>query len=219
MDEDMFETTEIDLSEVGPEIDLRDRLRFAAGSLAADFGDALTVDRAEELVFSSAEGLLAVASVTEFVPILAERRARRVVRSGAMNPQAAVPVPRPAVPVPRPAVPAPRPSVPAPRPAVPVPHPNVPSSWPGGPTSSGPPHAPSAAPLVTTPGPTPTATPPLRPPAPPVSVPTPALGDPGTAPLFAVPEGEMTRLRDEVERVRMRVADWSAELGRRSAHT
>jgi hypothetical protein len=35
------------------------------------------------------------------------------------------------------------------------------------------------------------------------------------APLLAVPEGDMTRLRDEVERARMRVADWAADLGRR----
>ena len=64
------------------EIDLRDRLRFAADSLAADFGDSLTADRAEALVFSSAQGLLATASVTDFVPILAERRARLAVRAG-----------------------------------------------------------------------------------------------------------------------------------------
>jgi hypothetical protein len=40
--------------------DLTDRLRFAAGSLAADLGQGLSVDHAEALVFSSAEGLLAV---------------------------------------------------------------------------------------------------------------------------------------------------------------
>jgi len=68
------------------EIDLTDRLRFAADSLSADFGDALSADSAEALVFSSAEGLLATASVRDFVPILAERRARRAVRSRATAP-------------------------------------------------------------------------------------------------------------------------------------
>ena len=70
------------------EIDLTDRLRFAADSLSADFGDALSADSAEALVFSSAEGLLATASVRDFVPILAERRARRAVRSRATAPPA-----------------------------------------------------------------------------------------------------------------------------------
>ncbi len=62
-------------------IDLTDRLRFAAGSLASDFGGDISVERAEALVFRSAEGLLAAASVTEFVPVLAERRARLTLRS------------------------------------------------------------------------------------------------------------------------------------------
>ena len=87
----------------GTGIDLRDRLRFAAGSLAADFGGELTIDLAEELVFSSAEGLLVAASVTDFVPILAERRARQVVRAGATA-HAAVPAPPDGPP--RPAQPA-----------------------------------------------------------------------------------------------------------------
>ena len=38
------------------EIDLRDRLRFAAGALAADLGDQFPFDLAEALVFSSAQG-------------------------------------------------------------------------------------------------------------------------------------------------------------------
>jgi len=63
------------------DIDLTDRLRFAAGSLAADFGEELPFEYAEALVFRSAEGLLAAASVTEFVPILAERRARLEMRA------------------------------------------------------------------------------------------------------------------------------------------
>src|SRR5438105_9230272 len=110
VDENDIETTEIDL---------RDRLLFAAGSLAADFGEELSVDLAEALVFSSAEGPMVSASVTEFVPILAERRARQAFRSDASAARSAVPVPRPAVPEPRPAVPTPRPAVPAPRPSVP----------------------------------------------------------------------------------------------------
>ena len=91
------------------EIDLRDRLRFAAGSLAADFGDQLTTDRAEELVFSSAEGLLASASVTEFVPVLAERRARLTVRSGLPVPPVllAEPAATPVPPTPPPMTPNP----------------------------------------------------------------------------------------------------------------
>ncbi|HMC09269.1 MAG TPA: hypothetical protein VKL22_08110 [Actinomycetota bacterium] len=137
----------------GTGIDLRDRLRFAAGSLAADFGGELTIDLAEELVFSSAEGLLVAASVTDFVPILAERRARQVVRAGATA-HAAVPAP------------------------------------PAGP--------PRPAQLATAP------TPPV--PSPPAAA---------VAPLFAVPESELTRLRGEVERAQLRVAEWRAQLTRR----
>jgi len=81
--------SEIDLRsevDVRDGVDLHDRLRFAAGSLAADFTGTLTLDVAEELIFNSAEGLLAAASVTDFVPILAERRARRTVRSSGWAP-------------------------------------------------------------------------------------------------------------------------------------
>jgi hypothetical protein len=76
-------------------IDLTDRLRFAAGSLASDFGGDISVERAEALVFRSAEGLLAAASVTEFVPVLAERRARLTLRNAlpAGIPPGPVPVP------------------------------------------------------------------------------------------------------------------------------
>ena len=91
---------EIDLRDPdgGTEIDLTDRLRFAADALAADFSDQLTADYAEALVFSSAEGLLARASVTEFVPILAERRARIAVRSARFAvPDDEVAAPAPAV--------------------------------------------------------------------------------------------------------------------------
>lgn len=96
-------------------IDLRDRLRSAAGSLAAAFDGELTVDLAEALVLHSAEGLLAAASVTDFVPILAERRARRAVRSGlgsfSAPVLAGVPLapsgPPPTPPVAAPAVPTP----------------------------------------------------------------------------------------------------------------
>jgi len=81
--------TELDLRsdvDVRDGVDLYGRLRFAAGSLAADFTGALPLDVAEELIFSSAEGLLAAASVTDFVPILAERRARRTVRTSGWAP-------------------------------------------------------------------------------------------------------------------------------------
>jgi hypothetical protein len=188
VDENDIETTEIDL---------RDRLLFAAGSLAADFGEELSVDLAEALVFSSAEGLMVSASVTEFVPILAERRARQAFRSGASAARSAVPVPRPAVPAPRP---------------------SVPSSRPGLPTFDGAPAGPAAAPpvtayrparLVTAPPPAVPVTAP--PPSPPVTAPR-----QGVVPLLAVPEGDMTKLRDEVERARLRVADWTADLGRRA---
>jgi hypothetical protein len=195
------------------EIDLRDRLMFAAGALAADFGEELSVDLAEALVFSSAQGLLVSASVTEFVPILAERRARQAFRSAVSAARSSVPVPRPVVPEPRPAVPAPRPAVPAPRPS-------VPSSRPGLPTFDGPASGPMAPPVTATrPTPLVTAPPPAvpvptPPPAPPVAAPRPAPPD-GVAPLLAVPEGDMTRLRDDVERARMRLADWMADLGRR----
>ena len=90
-----------------PEIDLTDRLRFAAGALASDLGDEITVDHAEALVFSSAERLLAAASVTEFVPILAERLARVAMRSGPpAGPAAPPPPPGPTVIVEAPGTPA-----------------------------------------------------------------------------------------------------------------
>jgi hypothetical protein len=130
---------------VDEEIDLRERLRFAANALAADFGGNLTADHAEALVFSSAEGLLATASVTEFVPILAERRARLAVRSGA------------------------------------------------------------AAPPVTA------AAPPVTVAAPPVTAAVPT-NESTVAPLISVPDETMNRLRDHVDRVRVRVSDWRAEL-------
>jgi hypothetical protein len=128
----------------GPEIDLRDgvdlhqRLRFAAGSLAADFSGEITIALAEELIFNSAEGLLAAASITDFVPILAERRARRAVRSGVRASAAMTPRPPSTAPAFSP------------------------------PSGSGP-----AAPA---------------------------------APLLAVPEETLNRLRDAVEQVRKRVA-------------
>ena len=108
------------------DIDLRDRLRFAADALAADFGDALSADHAAALVFSSAEGLLASASVTEFVPILAERRARLAARAGTA-PTAPVQAPAPSPPV-SVAPPPPAPvSVDAPPPPAPPPPPPAPS--------------------------------------------------------------------------------------------
>ena len=138
------------------EIDLRDRLRFAADSLAADFGGKLSADHAEALVFSSAEGLLASASVREFVPILAERRARLAVRSGVAVGSGA-----------------------AARPAL--------RAVPQAPAAEAPP-APAAAPV-------------------------PGAGNGVTAqPLLAVPTAEVERLRERVDRVRVRVADWRAEL-------
>ena len=177
----------------GIEIDLRDGLIFAAGSLAADFGEGLPTDRAEELVFSSADRLLAVASVTEFVPILAERDARRAIRSGGglvARAQAPVPTPRIAVPTPRPAVPAPRPAVPAPMAAVPVPRPGFPAG--DGPSLPASAAAPPARPAATRP-----------------------VTAAAVAPLVAVPDGQLTRLRDRVEQARQRVAEWQAELTRR----
>jgi len=107
--------SEIDLrSEVdaGDEVDLHHRLRFAAGSLAADFTGMLTLDVAEELIFNSAEGLLAAASVTDFVPILAERRARRTVRSSGWAPPPQAPGGAPSA-APPTAVPPPPPSQPS----------------------------------------------------------------------------------------------------------
>ena len=149
--------TEINLRDGPKQIDLTNRLRFAAGSLAADFGEGLSVDHAEALVFSSAEGLLAAASVTEFVPILAERRARLAVRSAAL----------------------------------------------GRATSNGSPAAPVAY-------------------APVAAAPTPAAAAPAdpeqseVMPLLAVPDRDLTRLRNDIERARMRVSDWRADLRRQS---
>jgi hypothetical protein len=143
------------------EIDLTDRLRFAACALAADFGDRLPAQLAEALVFSSAQGLLVSASVTEFVPILAERRARQAIRAGAAA--------------------GPRPGRAAwSQPSFPIP------TGPAAPTAR-----PAAPPVPTTP-------------APPAAAPV--------EPLFALPESQLVRLRDEVERARMRLADWKAGL-------
>jgi hypothetical protein len=96
-----------------------------------------------------AEGLLSAASVTEFVPILAERRARLAARSAAWDEPVVAAIPVEYVPVP--AVPAP------------------------------------AAP-----------------------------GPVGAAPLLAIPPRDLTRLRNDVQRVRMRVSDWRADV--RSRH-
>jgi hypothetical protein len=164
MDGDDIDTTN------DTEIDLRDRLRFAAGSLAADFSEAVTVALAEELVFNSAEGLLAAASVTDFVPILAERRARQAVRAGVVAPARKA-----------------DPDADFPRPADPPA--DVPAA------------APDTPPRVSAP---PTDTAPVA--APPAN---------GAAPLLAVPEGDLTRLHEEVERARVRVAEWRADLTRR----
>ena len=113
---DDVETTELDLRDTETnEIDLKNRLRFAADSLAADFAE-LTADRAEALVFSSAEGLLASARVTNFVPIFAERRARLAVRAGAAPPESG-PAPAPSPPSPW-APPPPSAAAPEPPPAV-----------------------------------------------------------------------------------------------------
>jgi hypothetical protein len=166
---------EIDLRDAGPsslaepkEIDLTDRLRFAAVALAADFGGELTADHAEALVFRSAEGLLARASVTEFVPILAERRARLAVRSGGVGLAVSASAPPAAVALPLASV-APRPE--------------------------------------------PVAQPPASAPEPPAA-PAPTNGS-GVAPLMSVPVEDLDRLRDQVDQLRMRVADWRAELARR----
>jgi hypothetical protein len=122
------------------EIDLSDRLRSAAESLAADFSDEISAERAETLVFRSAEGLLAAASLTEFVPILAERRARLAMRS----------------------------------------------------------ETPAAAPV----------------PAPVDAVET---ADPADVPpLLALPERDLARLRNDIDRLRLRVAGWQAEVAHRT---
>jgi hypothetical protein len=139
------------------EIDLTDRLRFAACALASDFGDRLPAQLAEALVFSSAQGLLVSASVTEFVPILAERRARQAIRAGAT------------------AGPGPARAAWSP-PSFPIPN---------GPAAPAAPPVPAA-------------------PAPPVAAPV--------EPLFALPESQLVRLRGEVERAQMRLADWKAGL-------
>jgi hypothetical protein len=168
---DQSDSTELDLrddtaatgvnSAPPDEIDLTDRLRFAACALASDFGDRLPAQLAEALVFSSAQGLLVSASVTEFVPILAERRARQAIRAGA----AAGPGPARAAWSP-PSFPIPNgPAAPAARPAAPP----VPAD-----------------------------------PAPPLAAPV--------EPLFALPESRLVRLRAEVERAQMRLADWKAGL-------
>ncbi|MEW6475366.1 MAG: three-helix bundle dimerization domain-containing protein [Actinomycetota bacterium] len=173
----------IDLRDRAPhEIDLQERLRFAADSLVADFGGNVTADHAEALVFSSAEGLLASASVTEFVPILAERRARHAVRSGATAQASADAVPPPAS---RPeaaqaAVEPPAPT-PAPAPASPAPAPES---------------APAASAAAPTLGPVREAAPP---------------NGSAVAPVFAVPADDMNRLRDHVDRLRVRVSDWRAQ--------
>ena len=138
---------DIDVRDDTVEIDLRDRLRFAADSLAADFNGTVTADHAEALVFNSAEGLLATASVTEFVPILAERRARLAVRSG-----------RPATASVAAATPAPAATAAEP-----------PSVW-------------------------------SRPP------------EPAAEPVIAVASEHLDRLRERVDLVRVRVADWRAGL-------
>lgn len=144
---------EIDLRD-GEErtVDLTNRLRFAAGALAADFGHEVSLDHAEALVFSSAEGLLAAASVTEFVPILAERRARLAVRTAALT--------------------------------------RTPRAVP----------APEESPFIVLEA---------------VAVETDVEPDHGVPPLMAVPEGVLTRMRHDIERLRLRVSDWRADQDRR----
>jgi hypothetical protein len=158
------------------DIDLTDRLRSAAGSLAAAFGDEVTIDLAEELVFSCAEALLAAASVTDFVPILAERRARQAVRTvGGPSPAPTSPPPAP-----------PEAAIPMAVPAVPTPGPGLACSQP-----PFPPRAAAATPAAS-----------RRP------------GN-GVSPRFAVEAAEMTRLRDDLGRIRQRVDGWLAGLSRR----
>ena len=59
---------------------LAGRLRFAAESLALEFED-LSPDEAERLIFGVAREFLSDAQVAQFVPTLATRRARQVLRS------------------------------------------------------------------------------------------------------------------------------------------
>lgn len=80
---------------------LVERLRLVAGSLTAEFRDLSRTD-AERLMFAAAQEVLSEASVAQFVPTFAERRARRLLRAGQ-------PIPRPG-----PDVPGPRSSPPGP---------------------------------------------------------------------------------------------------------
>lgn len=59
---------------------LAGRLRFAAESLALEFED-LSPNEAERLIFGVAREFLSDAQVAQFVPTLATRRARQVLRS------------------------------------------------------------------------------------------------------------------------------------------
>ena len=96
--------------------------------------------------------LLSTATVTQFVPILAERRARLAARSAARDEPVLPAIPVEYVPAPAP------PAVPAPAPPEPL----------------------------------------------------------DVAPLLAIPHRDLTRLRNEVQRVQMRVSDWRADV--RSRH-
>lgn len=59
---------------------LADRLRLAAASLALEF-EGLSLGEAERLIFRVAREFLSDAQVAQFVPTLATRRARQVLRS------------------------------------------------------------------------------------------------------------------------------------------
>jgi hypothetical protein len=72
-----------DLGPVDPEQGrvLAERLRFAVESLNDEF-EGLSKSDAERLIFQAAQEVLSAASVVQFVPTFAERRARQILHGG-----------------------------------------------------------------------------------------------------------------------------------------
>lgn len=89
------------------------RLRFVAETLDAEFGGLSRAD-AERLIFSAAHEVLSAASVVQFVPTFAERRARHILQAGDFVPGEDLPEPAAAAPPVLPPEPAPPPAA-APR--------------------------------------------------------------------------------------------------------
>ena len=77
-----------DAAPTGPALpdDLRAQLRAAAESLAALCGG--DVDRAEQVMLESARDIIRDATVLQYAPVLASRRARQRLRNGATRPDA-----------------------------------------------------------------------------------------------------------------------------------